>query len=103
VGIAQPPGPARARDRPAAGEAAMQKLILAALGLLAAAPALAGPYEDPEYVACRDKSTVDAVDCLKAYTAEWDKRLNQAYTAAMALQTPDQKNRLRTVQVLWIQ
>ncbi|KAA0073716.1 DUF1311 domain-containing protein [Tardiphaga sp. P9-11] len=44
------------------------------------------------------------VECLKAKTAQWDKRLNVAYQQALKDATSDkQRGQLRDAQRLWIQ
>jgi len=48
-------------------------------------------------------NTMEMVECLKARTAQWDKRMNTAYQKAMQDAVPKQKDQLRTAQRLWIQ
>ena len=48
-------------------------------------------------------NTYQMVECLKAKTAEWDKRLNTAYQKATQDAQPAQREPLRTAQRLWIQ
>ena len=43
------------------------------------------------------------VECLKARTARWDKRLNMAYQQALKDAAPRQGDQLRAAQRLWIQ
>ena len=43
------------------------------------------------------------VECLKAKTAQWDKRLNVAYQKALQDAVPAQREPLRTAQRVWIQ
>ncbi|PAY04009.1 DUF1311 domain-containing protein [Bradyrhizobium sp. UFLA03-84] len=44
------------------------------------------------------------VECLKAKTAQWDKRMNVAYQQALKDAAGDkQREQLRTAQRLWIQ
>ncbi|MBR0751520.1 DUF1311 domain-containing protein [Bradyrhizobium jicamae] len=44
------------------------------------------------------------VECLKAQTAQWDKRMNVAYQAALKDASSDkQREQLRAAQRLWIQ
>jgi uncharacterized protein YecT (DUF1311 family) len=50
-----------------------------------------------------DGSTYEMVECLKAQTAHWDKRLNAAYKSALDAAQPKQREQLRTAQRLWIQ
>ena len=50
-----------------------------------------------------DGSTYEIVECLKTKTAQWDKRLNKAYRQALKdAQTPQQADKLRTAQHLWL-
>ena len=48
-------------------------------------------------------STPEMVDCLNAKTAQWDKKLNAAYKAALDAAQPKQREQLRTAQRLWVQ
>src|SRR5258705_2572775 len=66
-------------------------------------PADDGGRYGPEYQACNQNQTVQIVDCLKDRAAAWDKQLNAAYKAALALQSPSQKAALQKAQRLWIQ
>jgi uncharacterized protein YecT (DUF1311 family) len=50
-----------------------------------------------------DSSTFEMVECLKAKTAEWDKRMNAAYQQALKDAGDKQREQLRTAQRLWIQ
>jgi uncharacterized protein YecT (DUF1311 family) len=76
--------------------------IAAAALLGAAVPASAGDQGDPEK-SC-DGSTYEMVECLKAKTAHWDKRLNAAYAKALdEAQSDKQRAQLRAAQRLWIQ
>jgi uncharacterized protein YecT (DUF1311 family) len=43
------------------------------------------------------------VACLKAKTAEWDKRMNIAYQQALKDAGSQQREQLRVTQRLWIQ
>lgn len=47
-------------------------------------------------------STYEMVECLKAKTAQWDKRLNTAYHAALKAAGPKQAEQLRKAERLWI-
>ena len=68
----------------------------------AAAVAYAGDQGDPEQ-SC-DGSTYEMVECLKAKTAQWDKRLNAAYRKALDdAQSGKQREQLRAAQRLWVQ
>jgi uncharacterized protein YecT (DUF1311 family) len=50
-----------------------------------------------------DGNTFQMVECLKAKTARWDKRLNVAYQKAVQDAQPAQRDQLRTAQRLWVQ
>jgi uncharacterized protein YecT (DUF1311 family) len=50
-----------------------------------------------------DGNTFQMVECLKAKTAQWDKRLNAAYQKAVQDAQPAQREQLRAAQRLWIQ
>lgn len=50
-----------------------------------------------------DGNTFQMVECLKAKTALWDKRLNVAYQKAVQDAVPAQRDQLRAAQRLWIQ
>ena len=50
-----------------------------------------------------DGSTYEIVECLKAQTAQWDRRLNAAYQKALGLAEPKQREQLRKAQRLWLQ
>jgi len=61
----------------------------------------AGDQGEPES-SC-DGNTFQMVECLKARTAQWDKRLNVAYQKAVQDAQPAQRDQLRAAQRLWIQ
>jgi uncharacterized protein YecT (DUF1311 family) len=67
----------------------------------AAVSAFAGDPGDPD--ATCDGSTYEMVECLKAKTAFWDKRMTAAYQATMKDAAPKQRDQLRAAQRLWIQ
>jgi uncharacterized protein YecT (DUF1311 family) len=73
----------------------------AAAMCLAASLAYAGDQGDPEK-SC-DGNTYEMVECLKARTAQWDKRMTIAYQQALKDSVPQQHDQLRTAQRLWIQ
>ena len=77
------------------------KLSVAAAILALASVAHAGDQGDPEQ-SC-DGNTFQMVECLKAKTAQWDKRLNIAYQQALKDAVPAQHDPLRAAQRLWIQ
>ena len=68
---------------------------------LAASLAHAGDQGDPEK-SC-DGNTYEMVECLKAKTAQWDKRMTIAYQQALKDAVPQQHDQLRAAQRLWIQ
>jgi uncharacterized protein YecT (DUF1311 family) len=76
-------------------------IIAAAVLIGAAAFALAG--EQDEFDKGCDGSTYELVDCLKAKTATWDKRMNAAYQAVMKNAEGKQREQLRVAQRLWVQ
>src|ERR1700686_2307349 len=61
----------------------------------------AGDQSDPAQ-SC-DGSTYEMVECLKARTAQWDKRMTAAYQQALKDAVPQQHDQLRAAQRLWIQ
>ncbi len=63
--------------------------------------AQAGDQGDPEK-SC-DGNTYEMVECLKARTAQWDKRMTVAYQQALKDAAPAQHDQLRAAQRLWIQ
>lgn len=50
-----------------------------------------------------DGNTFEMVECLKAKTVGWDKRLNAAYQKAVQGAQPAQRESLRAAQRLWVQ
>jgi uncharacterized protein YecT (DUF1311 family) len=79
----------------------LKVLVVLAAIFAALCPALAGDQGEPAQ-SC-DGSTVELVDCLKAKTAQWDKRMNIAYQQAMKDAGDKQRDQLRAAQRLWIQ
>ena len=71
----------------------------AMLALLSAAGA--GDQGEAEQ-AC-DGTIFQIVECLKARTAQWDKRLNTAYHKAVQGVHPAKGDQLRAAQRLWIE
>jgi len=63
--------------------------------------AYAGDQGDPD-TPC-DGSTYEMVECLKAKTAQWDKRMTIAYQRMLKAGEPKQHEQLRVAQRLWIQ
>ena len=81
---------------------AVMKTFAGAAALFAlASVARAGDQGDPEK-SC-DGNTFEMVECLKAQTAQWDKRMTIAYQQAMKDAGPAQRDQLRAAQRLWIQ
>ncbi|MFA6264621.1 MAG: lysozyme inhibitor LprI family protein [Pseudolabrys sp.] len=75
--------------------------IVAAAALIGAAvSAYGGDQGDPDK-GC-DGSTYEMVECFKAKTAQWDKRLNIAYSKALNMAQPKQREQLRKAQRAWI-
>jgi uncharacterized protein YecT (DUF1311 family) len=81
---------------------AMRKhlIVVAAMAVFAPA-AIAGDQGDPA-PSC-DGNTFQMVECLKAKTAQWEKRMGIAYQQAMKDAQPAQRDQLRAAQRLWIQ
>jgi uncharacterized protein YecT (DUF1311 family) len=83
----------------------MSMMARMAIGLAAVlalvSVAHAGDQGDPEQ-SC-DGNTFQMVECLKAKTAQWGKRLNIAYQKAVQDAVPAQRDQLRAAQRLWIQ
>jgi uncharacterized protein YecT (DUF1311 family) len=78
------------------------KIAVSAAAMLALVSiADAGDQGDPE--ASCDGNTFQMVECLKAKTAQWDKRMTIAYQQALKDAAPAQHDQLRAAQRLWIQ
>jgi len=78
------------------------KLSIAAAAMVAlASAAYAGDQGEPEQ-SC-DGNTFQMVECLKARTAQWDKRMTTAYQQAIKDAGEKQRKQLRSAQRLWIQ
>jgi uncharacterized protein YecT (DUF1311 family) len=77
------------------------RLIAIASVVAFASTARAGDQGDPEQ-SC-DGNTFEMVECLKAQTAQWDKRMGVAYRQAMKDAGSKQSEQLRAAQRLWIQ
>lgn len=80
----------------------MRRLVVSAL-LLILGPSAAAQMYGPDYQQCNQRTTVDIVNCVKASTQTWDRRLNTAYQALMQRSDPGQKEPLKAAQRLWIQ
>ena len=76
---------------------ARSALVIAAALVGAAASALAAEPKKECGV-----STPEVVDCLNTKAAQWDKRLNAAYQAALKDAEPKQRDQLRIAQRLWV-
>jgi len=80
----------------------MTRLITITFIAALATAAQAGDEGDPKE-SC-DGNTFQMVECLKAKTAQWDKRMTIAYQAALKDASSDkQREQLRAAQRLWIQ
>ena len=80
---------------------ALPKTIIAAVSIcLLASAAHAGDQGDPAQ-SC-DGNTFEMVECLKARTAQWDKRMTVPYQQALKDAVPQQREQLRAAQRLWI-
>ena len=80
---------------------AMLRMLIAVAAVGLPAPvAVAGDQGDPE-PSC-DGNTFQIVECLKARTAQWDKRMTIAYQQALNDAAPQQREQLRAAQRLWI-
>jgi uncharacterized protein YecT (DUF1311 family) len=78
------------------------KISLGAAAMIALATvAHAGDQADSDK-SC-DGNTFEMVECLKAKTAQWDKRMNIAYQQALKDAGNAQREPLRAAQRLWIQ
>jgi uncharacterized protein YecT (DUF1311 family) len=76
--------------------------VMTAAALIgAAAFAFAGDQGEPD--ASCDGGTPEMVECLKAKTAYWDKRMTIAYQRMLKAGEPKQREQLRVAQRLWIQ
>ena len=78
-----------------------KRLMVIASIVALASVADAGDQGDPEK-SC-DGNTFQMVECLKAQTAQWDKRMTAAYQQALKDAVPQQRDQLRAAQRLWIQ
>jgi len=83
----------------------MKRRLKISLGAAAVAVLIsvahAGDQSEPEK-SC-DGNTFQMVECLKAKTAQWDKRMTIAYQKAMKDAGEKQREQLRGAQRLWIQ
>ncbi len=79
----------------------LKPLATTAFVIALAVAARAGDQGDPDQ-AC-DGNTFQMVECLKAKTAQWDKRMTIAYQQAIKDAPDKQREQLRAAQRLWIQ
>ena len=92
----------QARRADAAGVMSTLKCLLAIAAMaVVASAAYAGDQGDPAQ-SC-DGSTPEMAECLKAQTAQWDKRMTIAYQQAMKDAAAPRREQLRAAQRLWIQ
>ncbi len=80
----------------------MLRSIIGFAVVLALAPAVHAGDQSEDGPSC-DGNTFQMVECLKAKTAVWDKRLNVAYQKAVQDAQPAQRDQLRAAQRLWVQ
>jgi uncharacterized protein YecT (DUF1311 family) len=79
----------------------MPRTLIAAVSIcLLISAANAGDQGDPAQ-SC-DGNTNEMVECLKAKTAQWDKRMTVAYQQALKDAALPQRVQLRVAQRLWI-
>ena len=79
----------------------MIRVVLFVFFIVFLAPAFAGDQVEPEQHC--NGSTYEIVDCLKTQTAQWDKRINIAYSQALKDAEAKQREQLRKAQRLWVQ
>ena len=79
----------------------MRIAVAAAVLIGTAAFAYAGDQGEAEQPC--DGSTYEIVECLKAKTAQWDKRMTIAYQRMLNAGVARQGEQLRATQRLWIQ
>jgi uncharacterized protein YecT (DUF1311 family) len=80
---------------------AMPGTLVAVVSIcLLASAAHAGDQGDPAQPC--DGNTLEMVECLKAKTAQWDKRMTVAYQQALKDAAPQRHDQLRAAQRLWI-
>ena len=78
----------------------ISKTLIAATAIcVLASVAHTGDQGDP--IRC-DGNTFEMVECLKAQTAQWDKRMTTAYQQAQKDAASGQREQLRAAQRLWI-
>jgi uncharacterized protein YecT (DUF1311 family) len=79
----------------------MFRIVAGAAAICLLTPlAYGGDQGDPAQ-SC-DGNTFEMVECLKAKTAQWDRRMTIAYQQALKDAGPPQRDQLRAAQRLWI-
>lgn len=81
----------------------MSMMLRMAIGLSAVLAQVSVARAADEAEPSCDGNTYQMVECLKAKTAQWDKRLNAAYQKALGTAGDKQREQLRTAQRLWVQ
>ena len=81
----------------------MSMMLRAAIGLSAVLSLVSTARAADEADPSCDGNTYQMVECLKAKTAQWDKRLNAAYQKALGAAGDKQREQLRAAQRLWVQ
>ena len=81
----------------------MSMMLRMAIGLAAVLALVSIAHAADEAEPSCDGNTHQMVECLKAKTAQWDKRLNIAYQKAVQDAQPAQRDQLRAAQRLWVQ
>lgn len=81
----------------------MSMMLRMAIGLSAVLALVSVARAADEAEPSCDGNTYQMVECLKAKTAQWDKRLNAAYQKALGTAGDKQREQLRTAQRLWVQ
>ena len=79
------------------------KLLSLTAAALVALVAAAHAEDKTEPEKSCEGNTFQIVECLKARTAEWDKRMNLAYQKGLKDAGEKQREQLRAAQRLWIQ
>jgi uncharacterized protein YecT (DUF1311 family) len=83
----------------------MQKissLVLTSLAAAFAASDAGAEWYGPDYRKCAERPTIQLVACVNDRAAHWDRQLNRVYQQLMARLAPQQRDRLRAAQRLWI-
>ena len=85
-----------------AGGRGLSTSAVVLLGIVLARPAWGQADKEREACHARD-STVDIEDCLATLTAQWDRKLNAAYQAAMKGADPSATTPLRAAERAWLE